>query len=45
MLTFVAANPFLNIIAAEKDTEVGYQTSGAANAVASILAFRMYFVE
>ena len=44
VLTFVIANTFLNIIAASQDTEKGYQTSGAANAVVFILTFRVYFV-
>ena len=44
VLTFVIANTFLNIITASQDTEKGYQTSGAANAVVFILTFRVYFV-
>ena len=44
MLTFITANTFTNIIAAAQSNEMGYQTSGAANAVISILAFRKFFV-
>jgi len=44
MLTFIVANSFLNIIAASQYIQMGYQSSGAANAVVSVLAFRKYFV-
>jgi len=44
MLTFIITNSFLSLIAASQDTEKGYQSTGAANAVQFILAFRMCFV-
>jgi len=40
MLTFIIENTCLNIIAALQDTDKGYQCSGAAKAVVSVLAFR-----
>jgi len=44
MLTFITANKFLNIITASQDTEKGYQSTGDANVVVSIVAFREYVV-
>jgi hypothetical protein len=44
MLTVIAANTYLNIIAAAQDNEAGYQTSSAANDIVFVLVFRKYFV-
>jgi len=42
MQAFIIANSFLNIIASALDSEKGYKTSGTANAVVSVLAFRKF---
>ena len=44
MMAFVIANTYLSIIAAAQDAENGYDASGSANAIVSVIAFGKYFV-